>query len=109
MLDERVDSGSEFYERYLEQRADKDNVSDKGESVGWANFDKAYKPGGGLIFCLQMMTLKRLFNRDLYHCLLLEPIERENECRGTGLGCTGGGALRTRWFGDAPIRRVHIV
>ena len=102
VADPRVDPQSELYRQYEEQST-KEHLYDKGESIGWAVFDEAYRPTGP-IYCLQI-TIKRLPVQELCYSLLLESTGRENEFRRIGFGCP----TRTGWYNKESKPLVSIV
>jgi len=79
-----------------------------GESIGCVNFDEAYIPGGGALFCLQM-TERKHPNRTVCHCLVLEYTENRNIFKRVGAGLTGVGDSRAGWFEDAGKKNICII
>ena len=98
------------YSLFPEDGLGQDIMADKlsGESIGCANYDEAYKPGGGALFCLQM-TERKHPNRTVCHCLVLEQTEYGNDFRRVGAGLTGVGESRAGWFNDAEKKRIRII
>jgi len=102
VADPRVDPQSKLYRQYEEQST-KEHLYDKGESIGWAIFDEAYKPTGP-IHCLQI-TIKRLPVQELCYSLLLEPTGRENEFRRLGFGCP----TLSGWYNSKSKSLISII
>jgi hypothetical protein len=104
----RVDPSSEFYQEYPENGAGQDHIWDGEESVGCVNYDEAYKPGSGPLFCLQM-TQSIHPKRIICHCMVIEYTGNGNDFRRVGLGTTSGGEVRAGWFDDAEKKRVRLI
>jgi hypothetical protein len=104
----RVDPSSEFYQEYPENGAGQDHIWDGEESIGWVNYDEAYKPGSGPLFCLQMTQYTHP-KRIMCHCMVIGYTGNGNDFRRVGLRTTGGGEVRAGWFDDAEKKEIRLI
>jgi len=104
----RVDPSSEFCQEYPENGAGQDHIWDGEESIGWVNYDEAYKPGSGPLFCLQMTQYTHP-KRIMCHCMVIEYTGNGNDFRRVGLGTTGGGEVPAGWFNDAEKKEIRLI
>jgi hypothetical protein len=101
-VDPRADPQSKLYRQYEEQSI-KEHLYNNGQSIGWAIFDKAYKPTGPT-YCLQI-TLKRLPVQELCYSSLLASNAREQEFQRIGLGCP----TLSGWYNSESKSLITIV